>query len=80
MLFREHKGDLDESMQTVFEFNTIIELVEHMSNLLFPFGMTVTSDMVSITPYIYDHRIGWNTYIVVVKDYGAIGFANGYCD
>lgn len=80
MLFREHRGLLDESMETVVELDSRDALVSHIDKLLSPYGKKVTNDMVDIAPYGYDIRIGWNTFIVKVKNYGVMGFINSACN
>lgn len=77
MLFREHKGSLDKSMKTVVELKDIDELVKYISDMLQPFGMSVTPDSLHTQPYGYDNRIDWETYIVTLDGYGVVGFIKG---
>lgn len=78
MKFREHRGQLDEAMGTVIEVADRPALVAHIRALLEPYGWAVADDDVTVNKYGgFDKRIGWDTYIVIVRDYGVMGFTDG---
>jgi hypothetical protein len=74
VLFREHRGSLEESMATVTELESWTALVEYVIALVKPYRET-TKDDVLLKWYGYDERVNWNTTLVLVKDYGVVGFA-----
>ncbi len=61
LLFRFHRGGLDESLQTV----TIIESFDHLWAHI-KLNWDVEPILLRIEPYIYDYRIDWNTHLVSV--------------
>lgn len=77
--FREHRGGLAESMETMRTFETVHELKVHLELL---FGTHVASNAVT-SPYARgsdgrDDRIGWtNVHIVDSPGYGVLGFTDG---
>ena len=78
LLFRYHRGTLEESMKTVVE----IVSMDHLKSLLGKpydlYSCLVIQD-VKIEPYAYDERIRWDSYIVKVKidnSYYVEGFLN----
>lgn len=77
MLFREHRGLLCNSMETVVEVNTFNDLVEHIKHLLSYYYIEVDAKYISLRYQCYDDRIGWDTYIVYLEGYGVIGQTNG---
>jgi hypothetical protein len=73
--FRPHRGGFAESMAEVREFATDQELMNHIkTSMLFS---PCDNFVMLIKPYIYDDRNGWDTHIVMVKDYGVAGFTDG---
>ncbi len=76
MKFREHRGMLDDSMKTVVEVADREALVSLLQSRLRD-GVTFKDEDLKIEPYVYDKRIGWDTYIVTIKGYGVAGFTNG---
>jgi len=78
MQFREHRGGLAEAMKTKVNLDGRAALVSHIQQLLKPFGLDVKDEDVKVVLYSGpDPRIGWNaTYVVTVKGYGVIGFAD----
>lgn len=79
MKFREHRGDLAESMETVVELPDHAALLEHIRKLAEPWPTfpSVTAETVHIEPCGRDERIGWNTHIVTLDGYGVLGFTDG---
>lgn len=78
--YRDHRGTLDDSMQTVREVADFAALFEYLRSDLASFGFTLTPGMVDIAPYGVDSRIGWDTYIVRIDGYGVAGFTDGPLD
>lgn len=68
MKYRPQRGGLKESMDEV------VELEDSLSALAGYLG--VSPETVHVTPYRYDDRIGWNTYLVTVDGQG-VGFTDG---
>ncbi len=77
-LFRPHRGLLDDAMKEVIEFHTKADLIKHIDQELscFKHDYKIDDTTVEIKPYGYDKRIGWDTNIVTLKDYGVFGFTN----
>ncbi len=81
--FREHRGGLAESMETVVEVETKADLAAHMRSKLAPFGFNFEDADLMVKPYgenglpMHDERIGWDTYVVTIEGYGVAGFTNG---
>lgn len=61
LLFRLHRGTLDESMKTVIKMPSMEELIF----FLYTNCDLIPSELV-IKKYVYDERIGWDTYIVII--------------
>lgn len=80
--FREHRGGLAESMETMRTFETVRELKEYLQLL---FGW-FTASKAYASPYAHDsdggdHRIGWeNVHIISSRGYGVLGFTNGFVE
>lgn len=78
MKFREHRGGLNESMQTVVELPDRAALVAYVDKLLQPFYVESVAERLLIEPYGRDPRIGWEQlYIVKLPGYGVVGFTDG---
>lgn len=69
MKYRDHRGGLDESMQTMVDMPRDLEsLATHLG---------VKSSSIRVEAYGgFDKRIGWDTYIVLV-DGVPFGFTDG---
>lgn len=74
---REHRGSFDESMATVQPVATMRDLIARISRDLAPFGVKVSAENVHVEPYTFDHRVGWDTYLVTVDGYGVWGMTDG---
>lgn len=72
--YRDHRGNLSESMETVQEFETRDDLIDYLKKEL-PFP--ILDFRLSIAEYIYDARINWSTYIVHIEGFGVVGFTDG---
>ena len=76
--FRFHRGSLEESMACMYDVMNRNELLD-IINEQWPFKNNPILD-VEISRYVYDDRIGWDTYIVIGYFNGCrhvIGFTNG---
>lgn len=80
MKVREHRGSIQESMETCVEIHpTMDALVKVITESLS--DMWVTKKVkVKVEPYMYDTRTGWDTHIVTVKGWGIFGFTDGPLD
>ena len=76
--YREHRGSLSESMDTVILLENKGSLVELVKERLskYEHGLNINKDTVIIKPYIFDDRIDWDTHIVTLDGYGVLGFTN----
>jgi len=75
--FREHRGSLLDSMDTVREFKTKQDLVDHLQKKLDQFGRgKYDVSKMTVEPYVFDHRIGWDTHLVHLAGYGVLGYTN----
>ena len=76
-LVREHRGTLADSMGTVQVVRDREHLVEVIRKSLAPFGRPIEPEAITVEPYAFDKRIGWDTYIICIEGYGVWGMANG---
>ena len=77
MKVRPHRGSLEDSMQCVEELSgTLEDLVEFLNTGDVYMNGHITPAMVKVEPYMFDNRIGWDTYIITVKG-RCVGFADG---
>lgn len=65
ILYRDHRGWLDESLKTTKSVRTIEEIKDHISKTLDIFGKWIES--VKFNHVGYDERTGWDTYNVIGK-------------
>jgi hypothetical protein len=68
MKYRPHRRLLDESMAEVIDLTHRRSLVEHLAKSLEQWGIDLTDGDVRVEPYGYDERIGWDTYIVTIRN------------
>jgi hypothetical protein len=74
---RKHRGSLVDSMATVIEIEpTMKALLKAMREDLSP-GWSFNVDDVTVEPYGWDERIGWDTHIVNIAGFGPYGFTDG---
>ena len=73
MLFRKHRGSLDDAMITCIPVKTKKDIADYCSDKL----ITFDPELIKVKYYCYDDRIQWDTYIVIYPDYGPLGFTNG---
>lgn len=82
MIFREHRGGLEESMATSVVLPSRHALLLHIRNLLWKYNFYLTDEALHIKKYTKDGdaRIGWKElYIVTVSHFGVIGWTNQAC-
>ncbi len=73
--FRCHRVGLAESMETVVEFDGSKEaLMAVLETTALPFP-SLDLSQIDVEYYGHDERIGWDTYIVTVKE-NAVGFTD----
>ncbi|HEV8364576.1 MAG TPA: hypothetical protein VGQ52_13760 [Gemmatimonadaceae bacterium] len=78
MKFREHRGMLVESMETTVDVPDRPALIKHLQNILQIYYIAMQPDDLTVEPYGgTDARTGWDTYIVIVRGFGVIGFTDG---
>jgi hypothetical protein len=80
MKFREHRGGLAESMETLVELPDRAALVAYCKKLLTDWQFDVKDNDVVVEQYTPngDKRIGWDQlYIVSITGYGVMGFTDG---
>lgn len=82
MLIREHKGSLQESLETVETIgNFVIDVKAHIFSKLRPWlpeGKTANDLVLSFSSMLHDNRCNWDTVIVKVEGYGVFGMINQY--
>ena len=61
LLFRFHRGGLEESMQTLIEIKSFEQLLIHIAD-----AWDVPFTRLTVSPYHFDHRIDWDTQLVRV--------------
>lgn len=79
MKFREHRGTLDESMQTVVEIPATREALEAQIRDIYkewPRDQLPKELDIKVVKSVFDGRIGWDTYMVVVVGVGTVGFTD----
>jgi hypothetical protein len=76
-LIREHRGSLIESMATVRPVRDREQLLEIIRESLSLFGVFIKPEQITVTPYVPDARVGWDTHLICIEGYGVWGMANG---
>ena len=74
-LFREHRGSLEDSLQTMVEVETLKDIQVIISDKFFHPVLDLKSEY-----YTYDGRISWDTYIITGEVEGTrivVGFTKG---
>lgn len=89
MRFREHRGSLADSMETVVSFDQGRDaLIRYCQLLLKPYGYEFDSSQFHVEPYgspdgraFRDSRVDppWDTHLVTIDGYGVMGFTDGPC-
>ena len=65
ILYRDHRGWLDESLKTTRTIKTVEDIKSHLNETLSDFWKQV--DSISFKHVGLDTRTGWNTYNVIMK-------------
>jgi len=76
--YRDHRGSLAESMATVQEFEKREGLIKYLKYDMKGFSVPFKAEDLKIEKYMFDERIGWDTFIVTIENFGVVGFTNGY--
>jgi hypothetical protein len=83
MYFREHRGELRESLATMVELKDRDALAAHCSVILGDLARpNLAREAPKVQPYFAqrDERTGWEkTYIVIIEGFGPIGFIDTMC-
>lgn len=75
--YRDHRGMLDESMDTEQEFDCKKDFINYLQKIVNKYGMdNLDCNKITIEPYGFDDRIGWDTYIVFLGGWGVFGFTD----
>ena len=83
MLYRRHRGSLNEAIKNLVEFNTEEDLFHIVQK---DYEGLVEIARIEFGGYIYDQRIDWHTYQVIAhftkpkKSTSIVGFVNGLPD
>lgn len=80
ILYRDHRGSLDESMATVQEIKDWGQLRMHLKKCWEGWGYEIAE--IKINYCCFDPRINWETYYVLMrfrdqKDFVVAGMSNG---
>jgi len=65
MKYRDHRGSLADSMETVREVYTVEEIMRHLNEYFNLFGRTVIE--IKFSHQGLDDRIGWDTWLVLQR-------------
>jgi hypothetical protein len=71
MKYRDHRGGLKESMETVREIEPTIDALAVI--------LKVPPSAITVETYGYDARIDWHAYLVAVEG-RAVGFCNAFVE
>ena len=74
--YRDHRGGLAESMETVQKLESKDDLVNYLQSKVNEYDPAVDCSKIIIKPYGYDSRINWDTHIVTLDGYGVFGFTD----
>lgn len=77
MKYRDHRGGLKESMETVIEVHNVQEIIDHLNRIYESTGMIV--EEVKFGANIFDERTGWDTYYVLQRFKGEDKFTVAGC-
>lgn len=68
MKYRSHRGSLFDAMATAVDLAGRDELIGHLQADLAHWGYKVTTDDVRLEHQGFDARIGWDTYLVLIRN------------
>lgn len=82
VLYRPHRGTIEEAMREVVEVNDLPQLVRHMRRGVerwYPTDKMPTEANTKVEEYYHkrDERIGWEQTWIVLVDGNAWGFTDG---
>ena len=70
-------GGLAEAMEQIKEYETLNDFVDYMTKKLIMFRhMKIDKELFTTKPYGYDHRINWDTWIILY-DGKPMAYSNG---
>jgi hypothetical protein len=72
MLFRPHRGTLDDAMLECISVSSLDEVWQNVD-----IGKYGIKKKMKIEYYCYDERIKLETYIITNEGWGVVGFSNG---
>ena len=78
MKYREHRGSLASSMETVKYVSDKESLIALIIEQLSPYahGLDINENTVRCDPFGFDGRINWNSHIISLDGYGVLGFTD----
>ncbi len=77
--YRDHRGGLSESLKTTIEISVKGDIVKRLNSNLKDFGAEVAE--IKFKYCGFDKRTGWDTYYVLQRLKGEIGFTvAGMCN
>jgi hypothetical protein len=74
--YRDHRGGLAESMATAQEFDSKESLLNYLDANYGEYSNNIDISKITIKPYKFDPRIGWDSHIVHLEGYGVFGFTD----
>jgi len=75
VLYRPVRSTLAESMREVVSFDSLKDLFFYLVGK--SEGNLTVNDL-AVSYYSYDKRIGWDTYVIVVKRFGIDNYVEKY--
>ena len=79
ILYRPHRGSLEESMECVKEFNTLEDMINWIcEDSEFCGKEMFRVEDINFSWYCYDERIDWQTFIVKTNKYGEENYLEKY--
>lgn len=79
MRVREFRKNVRRSLATTVRVKNRAQLVRYISAKLSKKGAPIPDDLIHVTHYGYDDRIGWDEHIIVVEGFGVFGYTDGPC-
>lgn len=78
VLYRPHRGTLEDAIQVAKEVPTKAALVEKLKHDMRHTALAelISDETIVVMPYGYDERIDWDTQIVSLKGHGVLGYTS----
>lgn len=81
--YRDHKGSLSDSMETVQEVSSLTQIIAYINKVWAICRYEV--EELKFSHQGIDNRIGWDTYYVLVKfkgqaDFTVVGMSDGFLE